>query len=165
MQIVGIMLCNHHSELWFVVNLSLISSFHFKEHDVDAIHPGYGFLSERHDFARACVKAGIKFIGPRPEVIHLMGDKIEARNAAIKNGIPVIPGTDKPVKTIEEVKEFCEEFGMPVMLKAAYGGGGRGMRVVSSFDDLEKMFELATSEARAAFGDGSMFVERYVGEI
>jgi len=133
-----------------------------KEHDVDAIHPGYGFLSERHDFARACIKAGIKFIGPRPEVIHLMGDKIEARNAAIKNGIPVIPGTDKPVKTIEEVKEFCKEFGMPVMLKAAYGGGGRGMRVVSSFDDLEKMFELATSEARAAFGDGSMFVERYV---
>ena len=159
------MFLNFHPELLFVFNLPMISSFYLKEHDVDAIHPGYGFLSERHDFARACIKAGIKFIGPRPEVIHLMGDKIEARNAAIKNGIPVIPGTDKPVKTIEEVKEFCKEFGMPVMLKAAYGGGGRGMRVVSSFDDLEKMFELATSEARAAFGDGSMFVERYVGEI
>lgn len=139
------------------------SMFYRQEHDVDAIHPGYGFLSERHDFARACVKAGIKFIGPRPEVIHLMGDKIEARKSAIKNGIPVIPGTDKPVKTIEEVKEFCEEFGMPVMLKAAYGGGGRGMRVVSSLDELGKMFELATSEARAAFGDGSMFVERFIG--
>ncbi|XP_065057010.1 pyruvate carboxylase, mitochondrial-like isoform X2 [Rhopilema esculentum] len=133
-----------------------------KEHDVDAIHPGYGFLSERHDFARACVKAGIKFIGPRPEIIHLMGDKIEARKAAVKNGVPVIPGTDKPVKTMEEVREFCEEFGMPIMLKAAYGGGGRGMRVVSDIDELEKMFELATSEARAAFGDGSMFVERFI---
>ena len=93
-----------------------------------------------------------------------MGDKIEARNTAIKNNVPVIPGTDHPVKTIDEVKEFCEEFGMPIMLKAAYGGGGRGMRVVSDINDLEKMFELATSEARAAFGDGSMFVERFISK-
>ncbi len=101
-------------------------------------------------------------MGPTPEVIHMMGDKIEARNTAIKNNIPVIPGTDRPVKTMEEVREFCAEFGMPIMLKAAYGGGGRGMRVVSEMDELEKMFELATSEARAAFGDGSMFVERFI---
>ena len=137
----------------------------FQEHDVDAIHPGYGFLSERHDFARACMKAGIKFIGPTPDVMHMMGDKIEARHTAIRNNLPVIPGTDGPVKTIEEVKEFCQEFGMPIMLKAAYGGGGRGMRVVKEMEELEKMFELATSEARAAFGDGSMFVERYICEF
>lgn len=133
-----------------------------KDHDVDAIHPGYGFLSERHDFARACVKNGIKFIGPTPEVIHLMGDKIEARKTAIANNVPVIPGTESPVKSLDEVKEFCEEFGFPIMLKAAYGGGGRGMRVVTCAEDLEKMFELATSEAKAAFGDGSMFIERFI---
>eukprot|EP00111_Clytia_hemisphaerica_P011981 TCONS_00035219-protein len=133
-----------------------------KKHDVDAIHPGYGFLSERHDFARACIKNGIKFVGPTPDVIHLMGDKIEARKTAIANNVPVIPGTESPVKSLDEVKEFCEEFGYPIMLKAAYGGGGRGMRVVSCAEDLEKMYDLATSEALAAFGDGSMFIERFI---
>jgi len=133
-----------------------------KEHDVDAIHPGYGFLSERHDFARACIKNGIKFIGPSPDVIHMMGDKIEARKTAIKNNVPVIPGTEAPVRSYDEVAEFCEEFGFPVMLKAAYGGGGRGMRVVTHKEDLEKMFHLASSEALAAFGDGSLFVERFI---
>lgn len=133
-----------------------------KEHDVDAIHPGYGFLSERHDFARACIKNGIKFVGPSPNVIHMMGDKIEARKTAIANNVPIIPGTEKPVAKFSEVKEFCETFGFPVMLKAAYGGGGRGMRVVNRAEDLEKMYELATSEALAAFGDGSMFIERCI---
>ncbi|XP_047132753.1 pyruvate carboxylase, mitochondrial isoform X1 [Hydra vulgaris] len=133
-----------------------------KEHDVDAIHPGYGFLSERHDFARACIKNGIKFIGPSPEVLYMMGDKIQARKAAIANNIPVVPGTDSPVKKIDEVAAFCEKYGYPVILKAAYGGGGRGMRVVRNKDELPKMFELATSEATAAFGDGSMFVEKFI---
>ncbi|XP_057316676.1 pyruvate carboxylase, mitochondrial-like [Hydractinia symbiolongicarpus] len=133
-----------------------------KEHDVDAIHPGYGFLSERSDFARACVKNGIKFIGPSPEIIHLMGDKIEARKTAIANNVPVIPGTETPVKSLKEVKEFCEQFGYPIMLKAAYGGGGRGMRVVKEESEVQKMYELATSEATAAFGDGSMFIERFI---
>lgn len=133
-----------------------------KEHDVDAIHPGYGFLSERSDFARACVKNGIKFIGPSPEIIHLMGDKIEARKTAIANNVPIIPGTETPVKSLNEVKEFCEQFGYPIMLKAAYGGGGRGMRVVKEESEVQKMYELATSEATAAFGDGSMFIERFI---
>ena len=100
-----------------------------QEHDVDAIRPGYGFLSERSDFADACVKAGIRFIGPRASVMAKMGDKVAARKSAIAAGLPVIPGTDNAVTTGEDAEAFVTEFGTPVMLKAAFGGGGRGMEV------------------------------------
>ncbi|XP_063957669.1 pyruvate carboxylase, mitochondrial-like isoform X2 [Lytechinus pictus] len=135
-----------------------------KQHKVDAIHPGYGFLSERADFAKACTEAGIKFIGPSPTVVHQMGDKVEARQIAIAAGVPVVPGTNGPVTTSQEVEEFCEQYGFPVILKAAYGGGGRGMRVVRSMDEVKENFERASSEALSAFGDGSMFIERYIEE-
>eukprot|EP00126_Sphaerothecum_destruens_P000010 Sdes_comp10015_c0_seq1m1598 len=132
------------------------------ENNVDAIHPGYGFLSERADFAKAVNDAGIVFIGPKPTVVHQMGNKTAARNMAIANQVPVIPGTAEGVTTFEEVKEFCREHGFPVILKAAYGGGGRGMRVVRSEKEVEDNFNLATSEAVSAFGNGAMFIEKYL---
>ncbi|XP_071961975.1 pyruvate carboxylase, mitochondrial-like [Antedon mediterranea] len=133
-----------------------------QENGVDAVHPGYGFLSERADFAQACLDAGIKFIGPSPKVVHQMGDKVEARAIAISAGVPVVAGTDGPVSSLQEAKAFCEEHGMPIIFKAAYGGGGRGMRVVKSVSELEENFNRATSEAKAAFGDGSLFIERFI---
>ncbi|XP_071834053.1 pyruvate carboxylase, mitochondrial-like [Apostichopus japonicus] len=133
-----------------------------QEHQVDAIHPGYGFLSERADFAQACVDAGIKFIGPSPKVVHQMGDKVQARQIAISADVPVVPGTDGPVSSVAEAEEFCGQHGFPVMLKAAYGGGGRGMRVVREQKDLAENFQRASSEAKAAFGNGEMFIERYI---
>ncbi|CAM9814610.1 unnamed protein product [Ascophyllum nodosum] len=131
---------------------------------VDAIHPGYGFLSERTDFAQACKDSGITFVGPTPENLQTFGDKTSARELAIKEGVPVVPGTDGPVTSIEEARQFIEGTGVgyPVIIKAAMGGGGRGMRVVTNSADLERNVELATSEALAAFGDGSIFIERYV---
>lgn len=134
-----------------------------KERDVDAIHPGYGFLSEQADFALSCIKAGIKYIGPTPEVLSTMGDKIAARATAIQAGIRVIPGTDHPVDDLESAREFCaNQSGFPVMLKAAYGGGGRGMRIVRHMEELDEMFSLARNEALAAFGDGSLFIEKFI---
>lgn len=133
-----------------------------KENDVDAIHPGYGFLSERSDFAQACLDAGINFIGPSPKVVQQMGDKIEARQAAIQAGVKVVPGTDVPVKSSEEAVEFCKKHGFPVIFKAAYGGGGRGMRVVRSIDEVKENFDRAYSEALSAFGDGSLFLEKFI---
>lgn len=97
-----------------------------KENHVDAIHPGYGFLSERSDFARACTDNGITFIGPSPDVMARMGDKVEARKAAIEAGVRVVPGTDFPINSVEEASKFVEDHGLPVIFKAAYGGGGRG---------------------------------------
>lgn len=131
---------------------------------VDAIHPGYGFLSERTDFAQACKDHGVTFVGPTPENLQTFGDKTSARELAIKVGVPVVPGTDGPVTTIDQAREFIEGSGVgyPVIIKAAMGGGGRGMRVVTASAELEKNFQLATSEALAAFGDGSIFIERYV---
>eukprot|EP00752_Nemacystus_decipiens_P003621 g3338.t1 len=131
---------------------------------VDAIHPGYGFLSERTDFAKHCKDNGITFVGPTAENLQTFGDKTSARELAIKEGVPVVPGTDGPVTTIEEARNFIEGTGVgyPVIIKAAMGGGGRGMRVVTASEELEKNFQLATSEALAAFGDGSIFIERYV---
>lgn len=105
-----------------------------KENDVDAIHPGYGFLSERSDFAQAVIDAGIRFIGPSPKVVQQMGDKVAARNAAIEAGVPIVPGTPGPVTTTEEAVEFCKKHGLPVIFKAAFGGGGRGMRVVKRME-------------------------------
>ena len=128
----------------------------------DAVHPGYGFLSERSDFAQAIEDAGMKFIGPSPAVVRQMGDKIAARRLAIRCGVPVIPGTSKPVHTLDEVKEFSTEFGFPIMLKAAYGGGGRGMRIVRHVEELEDQYNSATNEALSAFGNGEMFIERYM---
>ncbi|XP_039957967.1 pyruvate carboxylase, mitochondrial isoform X1 [Bactrocera neohumeralis] len=133
-----------------------------KENDVDAVHPGYGFLSERSDFAQAVIDAGLRFIGPSPKVVQQMGDKVAARIAAIEAGVPIVPGTDGPVTTKEEAVEFCKKHGLPVIFKAAYGGGGRGMRVVRKMDEVEEMFERASSEAKAAFGNGAMFIEKFI---
>jgi len=133
-----------------------------QEHDVDAIHPGYGFLSERSDFAEACVKAGIRFVGPKASVMAKMGDKVAARQSAIAAGLPIIPGTDKAVTTAEEAHEFVAKHGAPVIFKAAFGGGGRGMRIVNHLSECKDQFERAVSEAEKAFGNGSMFIEKYV---
>jgi len=133
-----------------------------KENDVDAVHPGYGFLSERSDFAQAVIDAGLRFIGPSPKVVQQMGDKVAARVAAIEAGVPIVPGTDGPVTTKEEALEFCKKHGLPVIFKAAYGGGGRGMRVVRKMDEVEEMFQRASSEAKAAFGNGAMFIEKFI---
>ncbi|CAL4062355.1 unnamed protein product, partial [Meganyctiphanes norvegica] len=133
-----------------------------KENKVDAVHPGYGFMSERADFAQACIDNGVRFIGPSPEVVRRMGDKVAARKAAIEAGVQVVPGTDKPVTTADDAYAFCVKYGLPVMLKAAYGGGGRGMRVVRELNEVKESFRTASSEAKAAFGDGSMFIEKFI---
>ncbi|XP_066146860.1 pyruvate carboxylase, mitochondrial isoform X1 [Euwallacea fornicatus] len=133
-----------------------------KDHGVDAVHPGYGFLSERADFAQAILDAGLRFIGPSPKVVHQMGDKVAAREAAIAAGVPIVPGTDGPVHSLEEATDFCAKHGLPVIFKAAYGGGGRGMRVVTSMDKLEENYKRASSEALAAFGNGALFIERFI---
>ncbi|KAH8285500.1 hypothetical protein KR054_010079 [Drosophila jambulina] len=133
-----------------------------KENDVDAVHPGYGFLSERSDFAQAVIDAGIRFIGPSPKVVQNMGDKVAARVAAIEAGVPIVPGTDGPVTTKEEAVDFCKKHGLPVIFKAAYGGGGRGMRVVRKMEEVEENFERASSEAKSAFGNGAMFIEKFI---
>uniref|UniRef100_A0A0A9XGF5 Pyruvate carboxylase n=1 Tax=Lygus hesperus TaxID=30085 RepID=A0A0A9XGF5_LYGHE len=132
------------------------------ENDVDAIHPGYGFLSERSDFAQAVIDAGIRFIGPSPQVVQAMGDKVAARQAAIDSGVPIVPGTPGPVTTAQEAEEFCLKHDLPVIFKAAFGGGGRGMRVVRKKEEVREAFERASSEAAAAFGNGAMFIEKFV---
>ncbi len=130
---------------------------------VQAIHPGYGFLSENKEFAKACRDNGIVFIGPSPEQLAMFGDKTAARELAQANNIPVVPGTNTFVTTFEEAKKFIDGgVGYPIIIKAAHGGGGRGMRVVHNEKDLPESFKLASSEAKAAFGDGSVFIERYV---
>lgn len=134
----------------------------FQKHNVDAIHPGYGLLSERSDFAQACKDNDIRFIGPSPQAMARMGDKVEARVSAIDAGLRVIPGSDGPVTCADEAVAFCEEHGMPVIFKAAYGGGGRGMRKVTAMEELRDAFERATSEAEAAFGNGAMFIEKFI---
>ncbi|CAH2324802.1 pyruvate carboxylase, mitochondrial isoform X2 [Pelobates cultripes] len=133
-----------------------------KENEVDAVHPGYGFLSERSDFAQACIDADVRFIGPSPEVVRKMGDKVEARGIAINAGVPVVPGTDSPISCLTEAKEFSNTYGFPIIFKAAYGGGGRGMRVVRSYEELEENYTRAYSEALSAFGNGSLFVEKFI---
>lgn len=132
------------------------------EHGVDAIHPGYGFLSENAVFARKCAAAGVTFIGPSPEVLELFGDKTKARNLALENNVAVIPGTETPCHGVEDARRFIEKIGYPVMLKAVNGGGGRGMRVCRRAEDLASAYQSASDEALLAFGDGSMFVEKLV---
>ncbi|MGB5053243.1 MAG: biotin carboxylase N-terminal domain-containing protein, partial [Nitrospirales bacterium] len=128
----------------------------------DAIHPGYGFLAENADFARLCEEAGILFIGPSPHSLELLGDKVQARALAIKIGVPVVPGTDGSVSTLEEALTFSHKAGYPVMVKASAGGGGRGLRVVRSDDELQEAMEAGAREALAAFGNGELFLEKYV---
>ncbi|KAI0482502.1 pyruvate carboxylase [Xylariaceae sp. FL0804] len=132
------------------------------EHDVQMIHPGYGFLSENAEFARNVEKAGLIFIGPSPDVIDSLGDKVSARKLALAAKVPVVPGTEGAVEKFEDVKKFTDEYGFPIIIKAAYGGGGRGMRVVRDQADLKESFERATSEAKTAFGNGTVFVERFL---
>ena len=135
-----------------------------KRHEIDAIHPGYGLLSERASFARKCREAGIVFIGPTPEAIEALGDKVSARKIAQAAGVPVVPGTAEPVRSVEAARAFAEQpgVGYPVMVKAAAGGGGRGMRVVRAASELAEALERAGSEARKAFGDDSLFIEKLV---
>lgn len=129
---------------------------------VEGIHPGYGFLSENGEFARKVTAAGIKFIGPLPESMAMMGDKLAAK-AAVKNyNIPMVPGTDEAIKNPAEVFEIAKEIGFPILIKAAAGGGGKGMRIVYEEADLEEQIKMATNEAKSAFGDGSVFIEKYV---
>ncbi|WP_121614910.1 pyruvate carboxylase [Virgibacillus halodenitrificans] len=129
---------------------------------VDAIHPGYGFLSENINFAKRCEEEGIIFIGPTSEHLHMFGDKVRARSQAVKAGIPVIPGTDGPVSSMEEVKDFGQKFGYPIIIKASLGGGGRGMRIVRSEKGLEDAYDRAKSEAKAAFGNDEIYVEKLI---
>eukprot|EP00529_Nitzschia_sp_RCC80_P007886 CAMPEP_0113468682 /NCGR_PEP_ID=MMETSP0014_2-20120614/15488_1 /TAXON_ID=2857 /ORGANISM="Nitzschia sp." /LENGTH=1244 /DNA_ID=CAMNT_0000361093 /DNA_START=144 /DNA_END=3878 /DNA_ORIENTATION=- /assembly_acc=CAM_ASM_000159 len=133
-----------------------------KEANADAIHPGYGFLSESPEFAQACDEAGITFVGPTVDNLLRFSDKTSARQAAIDAGVPVVPGSDGALESAEEVTEFVESIGLPVIIKAAMGGGGKGMRVVRNMEDLVPLFEAASSEALASFGDGSVFIERFV---
>lgn len=133
-----------------------------KENGAQAIHPGYGFLSENAAFARRCEEEGIVMIGPKSQTLTEMGDKVIAKAKAKECGLPLVPGTEEATADVNDALEFAKEFGMPIMLKAAMGGGGRGMRVVKEYSELEDAFKRASSEAQTAFGDGRMFLERYV---
>jgi acetyl-CoA carboxylase, biotin carboxylase subunit len=128
----------------------------------DAIHPGYGFLAERAHFAQAVEDAGLVFVGPSAHAIQAMGDKTEARRRMQAAGVPVVPGTTTPAKDAQEAARDAQEIGFPVLLKAAAGGGGKGMRVVEQASDLERAFDAASNEARSAFGDGSVYIEKYL---
>ena len=135
-----------------------------KEHDVDAIHPGYGFLSENAEFAKRCQEEGITFIGPRLEHLIMFGDKVNAREQAKLAQIPMIPGSDGPLKDFEQLEAFAAEHGYPLMIKAVNGGGGRGMREVAKQEDLREAYDRAKSEAKAAFGDDRVYVEKLIVE-
>lgn len=130
--------------------------------EAEAIHPGFGFLSENSKFATMCEEVGVKFIGPSGAIMDMMGDKINARAQMIKANVPVIPGSDGEVFTAEEALEVAEKIGYPVMLKASAGGGGKGIRKVEKAEDLVAAFESASSEAKAAFGNGAMYMERVI---
>ena len=130
----------------------------------DAIHPGYGFLAENAGFAEACEKSGIEFIGPTHEMMNALGDKIQSKLVAESVGVPTIPGVDKAISSEDEALEFAEKCGYPVMLKAAAGGGGRGMRIVRSSEELIPQFRSAHNEAVKAFGNGDIFIEKYLEE-
>jgi acetyl-CoA carboxylase biotin carboxylase subunit len=133
-----------------------------KDLKVDGIHPGYGFLSENADFAEKVKQAGILFIGPSPEAMNMMGDKLSAKAAAKKYKIPMVPGSEGAIESVEEGKKIAGLTGFPVLIKASAGGGGKGMRIVERIEDFEEQMKLAVSEATSAFGDGAVFIERYV---
>ena len=128
----------------------------------DAVHPGYGFLAENAGFAQAVLDAGMVWIGPPPSAIELLGDKVQARAIAAKVGAPLVAGTSDPVAGVDEVESFADEHGLPVAIKAAYGGGGRGLRVVRERDEIPELYAAAVREAVSAFGRGECFVERYL---
>lgn len=129
---------------------------------VDAVHPGYGFLSENAQFAQKCIDAGLTWIGPSPESITQLGDKVAARHIAQKVGAPLVPGTKDPVKSADEVVAFADEHGLPIAVKAAFGGGGRGIKVARDRESIVEMYESAVREATAAFGRGECFIERFL---
>jgi acetyl-CoA carboxylase biotin carboxylase subunit len=131
--------------------------------NADAIHPGYGFLSENADFAAIVEEHGFTFIGPSPEHIRLMGDKIAAKQAAKDAGIPVVPGSEGEIETIDQAREWAEKIGYPVLIKAAAGGGGRGMKVAADASELPSAFSLARAEAEKAFGNGAVYMEKFLG--
>lgn len=133
-----------------------------KKLNVDGIHPGYGFLSENAAFAKAVEENGIRFIGPKPHSIEIMGSKLAAKDAVKNYDIPMVPGIDEAIEVPEKAKEIAKEIGFPILIKASAGGGGKGMRVVEKEADLEEQMERAISEAVSAFGDGSVFIEKYV---
>ncbi|MEQ1850658.1 MAG: pyruvate carboxylase [Chthoniobacteraceae bacterium] len=134
-----------------------------KEKGVDMIHPGYGFLSENAKFAKACAEAGITFVGPRPELLELMGDKVAARALTQKLKVPTLPGTEDPVNDRKVALKVAAEIGFPLIIKAAFGGGGRGMRVVHKAGDLDSLLDEAQGEAERAFGNAAVFLEKYIG--
>jgi propionyl-CoA carboxylase alpha chain len=134
-----------------------------KSTGAEGIHPGYGFLSENAAFAQAVEEAGLAFIGPTPQAIEMMGSKLAAKEAAKKFNIPMVPGSEGAINDVREAKNICEKIGYPVLIKASAGGGGKGIRVVNSPDELEEQMQRAQSEAQSAFGDGSVFVEKYIG--
>ena len=128
----------------------------------NAIHPGYGFLSENEDFARTCRDNGVIFIGPSPEAIEIMGSKLAAKEAVAKFNVPLVPGTSTPITDVKEAKVIANKIGYPVLIKASAGGGGKGMRVVDNSNEFESQLERAQSEAISSFGDGSVFIEKYI---
>jgi acetyl-CoA carboxylase biotin carboxylase subunit len=130
--------------------------------DVDAIHPGYGLLSENANFAEVCRASNLKFIGPPPEITRLMGEKDKARQAMKAANVPILPGSDGVIATVEEAQEWAEKVGFPVILKAKAGGGGRGMRIVRTLDELPNLFHAATTEAANAFGNGELYMEKFI---
>ncbi|WP_316736159.1 acetyl-CoA carboxylase biotin carboxylase subunit [Pedobacter aquatilis] len=133
-----------------------------KKTGAEAIHPGYGFLSENAAFAQMVADAGLILVGPSPQAMQTMGNKLSAKAAALKYNIPMVPGTEEAIKNVAEAKERAVEVGFPILIKAAAGGGGKGMRIVEMVEDFEEQMKLAVSEATSAFGDGSVFIERYV---
>lgn len=133
-----------------------------KKADCDAIHPGYGFLSESAEFAQACADNGIIFIGPKPEHIALFGDKMASKVAMREVGVPMLPGTDEPIDNIEDAEKIASDIGFPIIIKAAFGGGGRGMRIVEKASDFKEMYESATNESIRFFSRGEMFIEKYL---
>ncbi|POH74949.1 acetyl/propionyl/methylcrotonyl-CoA carboxylase subunit alpha [Arthrobacter glacialis] len=133
-----------------------------KQSGADSVHPGYGFLAENADFAQKVIDAGLIWIGPSPAAIAALGDKVQARHIAEKVGAPLVPGTKNPVASTQEVLDFAEEFGLPLAIKAAYGGGGRGIKVVRTREEIPELYESAVREAVAAFGRGECFVERFL---
>ncbi|HIJ59478.1 MAG TPA: acetyl-CoA carboxylase biotin carboxylase subunit [Nitrospirae bacterium] len=133
--------------------------------DAEAIHPGYGFLSENNHFAEACATSNITFIGPSPDTIRIGGDKAKARQILKKKGIPVVPGSEGPLLTIEEAQKLSKKIGFPMIIKASAGGGGRGMRIIKEENELASAFTIAQREALAAFGNSELYIERYLPQI
>lgn len=133
-----------------------------KKADCDAIHPGYGFLSESAEFAQACIDNGLIFIGPKPEHVALFGDKMASKVAMRAVGVPMLPGTDEPIDNINDAEKIASDIGFPIIIKAAFGGGGRGMRIVEKASDFKEMYESATKEALRFFSRGEVFIEKYL---